>query len=102
METTYQGYRNRSTWLAVLHLNNTTAEITKEAEAIADKWEAAKKEMKDFDKICPHSYSYPHFQQMEMMKKFKKLLQHTKIQEEQEYNYREIDFDEVSQSLASE
>jgi hypothetical protein len=31
----YNGYKNRSTWLAVLHLNNTNKEVYEEAKRLA-------------------------------------------------------------------
>jgi hypothetical protein len=37
MENTYQGYKNRSTWLAVLWLDNTSPQVHEEAKRLARK-----------------------------------------------------------------
>ncbi len=69
-EEKYNGYKNRSTWLAVIHLENTSNEVFKEAVKLADKYKELRVELT-------------------------KILRTTRIDEETNYKQKDMDLEEV-------
>jgi len=91
----YNGWSNRSTWLAVLHLDNTTLEVYEDAKKLAIKynemisyWESLKK--RDYT-----TYSYPFHQHKAIEISLKNLLNRTNIKDEVNYRFREIEYKEL-------
>jgi len=77
MVETYQGYKNRSTWLACLWLDNTSLEVHEHAKSIARR----------VGKVG------------ERIKEAEKLLNETGINTELSYNKKEISWKEVFDHL---
>lgn len=76
-DNTYQGYKNRSTWLAKLHLDNTSKEVNDEAVRIAIRANTTK----------------------QFRNAITSLLIDTPIASEKDFDLKDIDFRELWDSL---
>lgn len=95
----YQGYINRSTWLVVLHLNNTNEQVYKRALDLSKKYHEMIKYWDTLKRVDSSSYSYPFHQHKAIENGLKILLKDTKISTELDYRFREIDLKEVFNSI---
>jgi hypothetical protein len=96
METEkYNGYKNRSTWLAIIHLDNTNLEVYNKAQELAIKYNEMIAYWEDIQKRDPASYSYPFHQHKAVEEGLYKLLNDTKIRDEVNYHFKDIDQKEV-------
>ncbi len=98
-QETYNGYTNRSTWLAKLHIDNTNEEVYKQGIELAKKY----KEMVDYwdtlKRIDSTSYSYPFHQHKAVENMLKNILKQTDIAKEENYRFREIDLKQLCEAL---
>ena len=94
-QDTYNGYKNRSTWLAVVHLENTNEEVYNEAKKLAKKYQDMVQYWEDLQKHDPTTYSYPFHQHKAVETGLYNLLRMTKINEELIYAKKYIDLSEV-------
>jgi hypothetical protein len=95
----YNGYSNRSTWLASLWLNNHNEDTYKKALVIAKRY----KEMKEYHRKLiardPQSYSYPFHQHNGIERDLRSLIQSTPITTEADYGISNVNITEVLESI---
>ena len=96
------GYKNRSTFLAVLHLDNTNQEVWKKAVEIGKYYKGAKEYWKGIKKRDPMSYSYPFHQVKAVEQAIKNLLQETEFKTEQDCRLSDVCFQEVAEHFMPE
>jgi len=94
-EQKYNGYKNRSTWLAVVHLDNTDEKVYSEAQKLAQKYKDMVTYWEDLQKHDSQTYSYPFHQHKAVETGLTNLLRITKISDEQNYRKQDIDLSEV-------
>jgi predicted phage-related endonuclease len=95
----YNGFTNRSTWLAVLHLNNTSEQVYKRAVDLSKKYHEMIKYWDTLKRVDSSSYSYPFHQHKAIENGLKMLLKETTISGEADYRFRSIDYKEVFNAI---
>jgi len=90
----YNGYTNRSTWLARLHLDNTEV-CYKNFEELKEKYKSMCEYWDQLKRIDSSTYSYPFHQHKAIEQNLKNLLKLTTINTELNYRFREIDIREL-------
>lgn len=96
---TYNGYCNRSTWLAHLWLCNSSEDIYKKSLELKEKWIEMLNYWQDIKNRDHTSYSYPFHQHKAIEKELKELLSKTYINNEQDYSFRKINQEELFNNL---
>lgn len=102
MNETYNGYKNRSTWLVKLHLDNTDESVYKDALKLGKRYDDMINYWEDIKKRDSSSYSYPFHQHKGLDNSLIALLRRTKISDEVNYRFYEVDKDEVYKALRDE
>lgn len=96
----YNGYSNRSTWLAMVHLENTSLEIYQEAQKAAKKYQEAMKYWVELQERDPETYSFPFHQVKGAEDALLATLLKTQIRTEVDFGMVNINRVEVLQTLA--
>ena len=96
------GYKNRSTFLAVLHLDNTNLEVWRKAVEIGRAYKGAIEYWQGIKERDPMSYSYPFHQVKAVEQALKNLLSETGFNTEQDRRLSDVCFQEVAEHFMPE